>query len=1031
VHALSPFAFHNVVRRLVARVPGWVPLLFFLLVSVQANAINPNIPLADLVHDTWTVDNGLPQSTIRDIARTRDGYLWFATHEGVARFDGRQFAIFNEANTPALRGSGVASLLEAKDGGLYLGLRDGGLVRYFGGDFVAVKPTGGLPKGTISAIAEDAAGALWVGSSGGGMARIAKGAAKFFTAAEGLPHNTVTAIYPAKSGDVWVGTFAGLSVVRGNAVIAQPTGDKLDTTYIASFFEDRQGSLWIATYGEGLYQLVSGGLKHFTQKDGLGSNTINRVYEDKDGALWLGSLEGMQRWHAGKFDSFTSIDGLTNKFVRDIIEDDEGNVWVGTDRGIDRFRQGVISNWGLRHGLVEEFTRTVLEDAKGNTWIGTADGLFQFRRANGGLQLSTPIRFTTKEGLANNAILSFAESADGGIWVGGNAGGLHRIRNGKVENVAAQFGLGAASVRSILETRDQSVWVGTNAGLFHRDAKGNISLLRIAEGLASEQVTALYEDSKQILWVGTRDGLSRIQDGRVLPRTDNLAIDGNILAITVDAEGHLLLATGNGLAVMRADRLLVFRKEHGIPARAFFNVVDDRRGSIWMCSNQGLVRILKSELAQLIDAGRTRVEPVLYGRSEGMATVQCNGGSGPAAWRARDGRLLFATARGVAVVDPAIAATPVSMPPPVRIQEVEVDSVAVAFRDGLKTAPGQHRVEIGYVALNLSDPDRIRYRYRLHGFDPGWIEAGGSRKAVYTNIEPGTYRFEVIASNQGGDWQQEGASLEIEHRAHVWDTMGFRIILALGFLVGVFAFFRLRVARLRRYARKLSQQVEERTHDLALQKEQLERANEDKARLLTQVQEKSEAYEKLAKEDSLTGIANRREFDRVLATEFARAARTQRPVAVILGDVDHFKLVNDEFGHAIGDEVLRVVAQLLHGGSRSLDRVARYGGEEFAIVLPETNLTDALALCERLRLAILKYDWTRIHPGLSLTMSFGVAANTDLANAPGRADRGALAERAHTAHERLLSLADVRLYQAKAEGRNRVIGHSASATALG
>jgi diguanylate cyclase (GGDEF)-like protein len=1052
LRAFLIFFAHRFASNVAACVVACIGAFVWAIATFSAHAIEPTRPLADLIHDTWTIDNGLPQSTIRDIARTQDGYLWFATHEGVARFDGRQFAVFNEANTPTLRGTGISALLEAKDGSLYLGLREGGLVRHQQGEFVAVTPTGGLPKGTISALAEDATGAIWVGSSGGGTARLVKGVARFFTSAEGLPNNTITSIRVVQSGDVWIGTFGGLAVVRGNSVIAQPTGDKLDTSYIANLFEDRKGRLWVATYGEGLYQWDGGKLKHFTRKDGLSSDTINRIHEDKDGALWIGSLDGLQRWVGDKFETFSSSDGLTNKFVRDIVEDMEGGIWVGTDRGIDRFREGVISTIGVRHGLTEEFSRTVLEDGRGVLWVGTADGLFEFRYAgeasrggtaggpDGGVAGALPIRYTTRDGLANNAILSLAEGAGGTIWVGGNAGGLHRVRAGKVESLGLQFGIGVASVRAVLETRDGGVWVGTNAGLFHRDSKGSTAQFGVAEGLASEQVTALYEDKKNILWVGTRDGLSRIDlsvpassgavaTRRVLPRSDNLAVGGNVLATSADVEGNLLVATTNGMATLRADRLLTLRAEHGVPPRAYFNVIDDHQGSYWLCSNQGLVRISKVEIAQLLDGKRAKVEPALYGRSEGMVTVQCNGGSGPAAWRSRDGRLLFATARGIAVVAPTKATTVVPLPPPVLIQDVDIDASPTPFRDGVTLQPGPHRLEISYVALNLSDPDRVRYRYRLNGFDKQWVEAGASRKAVYTNIEPGTYRFEVIASNRGGEWHEKGAMLTVEHRAYLWDTTWFRVATLMLLAGGAFAFFRFRVVSLRRQALKLWLVVEERTQDLALEKGKLEQANDEKTLLLSQVQEKSEAYERLAKEDSLTGLANRREFDRILSAEFARAARTHRPLAVALADVDLFKQVNDTYGHAVGDEVLRIVAQLLRGTSREIDRVARHGGEEFAIVLPETHLADAAALCERLRNAVRNYDWSKLQSELKVTLSFGVAANIELESIgesnEGRT-RAALSTRG--AHERLLAIADQRLYRAKAEGRNRVVSESSNST---
>ena len=990
----------------------WVLLAAFALPAV---ALAPDKPIADFIRESWSVDEGLPQSAIQGMAQTRDGYLWVATHEGAARFDGHRFTVFNEANTPALGGSGIGALVAMRDGSLYLGLRDGGLVRYAQGLFTPVNPEGGLPKGNITVLVEEGAGVLWVGTGGGGLARLDNNKATLFTTANGLPHNLVNAIRPTKSGAVWIGTAGGLAMLRGGAIQRQLLDDRLDSAYVSSIIEDHRGRMWIATYGDGLYLLdqvavQSGGahgaprsvaqntLRRFSQRDGLASDTLQRIYEDRSGSIWVGTVEGLQRLRGNSFETFSSAQGLSNNYVRDLLEDVEGNFWVGTDRGIDRFRDGPILTWGVRRGIGEEFTRAVLEDRAGRVWVGTSGGLYR-------LDGKSVRHFTRRHGLLNNAILSLAEGRDGSLWIGTNGAGPHRLRGDHIENVGSKFGLGVASVRAIVEMRDGTVWFGTSTGLFQRRRNGTFNRVSVADGLPDDQVTSLHEDRGGTLWVGTRDGVALLAPGGRLQRHPQLGTIPRILSIGANAEGDILVTTGSGLATVVAGKTFIFKAVHGVPGRAYFNAIDDEQGHLWLCSNQGLVRLYKAELSDVLGGKRKTIEPMLYGRFDGMATAQCNGGSGPGGWRTHDGRLLFATARGVAVVQALKNRQPDLRPPPVHITGVAVDAENIPFANGVEMAPGRRRIEISYVGLNYADPDKVRYRYRLHGFDQNWVNAGSERRAVYTNLLPGTYRFQVAAGNGDGIWNEQGASVTVAYRPQFWEQRWFQVLSAMLIMVLSLTAYLTRMRRLNRQALALRRLVDERTRDLQDEKQKLEAANDEKLKLLITLNEQSEAYEKLSKQDSLTGLANRRELDRFLALEFERAWRNNRPLCVVLADLDNFKAVNDSGSHAIGDDVLRIVSRILLEGCRTIDVVARYGGEEFAIVLPETEIADARLLCERLREQVADYDWDRIHPHLKVTISFGIAANS---------------ARTVMDHDRLLDAADERLYEAKRLGRNRV-----------
>jgi diguanylate cyclase (GGDEF)-like protein len=631
--------------------------------------------------------------------------------------------------------------------------------------------------------------------------------------------------------------------------------------------------------------------------------------------------------------------------------------------------------------------------------VGTADGLF---RLNG----KSVRQFKRADGLVNGAILSLAESHDGSLWIGTNAGGAYRLRGEHVDSVGSKLGLGVASVRSIAETADGSIWLGTNTGLYQFRQNAMVRLLRTADGLPSDQVISLHEDSIHQLWVGTRDGVALIDvEGRVRAHPE-LGQTARILSISETTEGAIVVSTGNGFALVSQGKATRFEAAQGVPGRSYFSAIDDGQGHLWLCSNQGLVQLAKRELDEVTSGQRTRVVARLFGRSEGMATAQCNGGSEPAGWRMRDGRLLFATARGVAVVQATVNRQVELGPPPVHITAIDVDAESMPLGKRVDMAPGKHRIEISYVGLNYAEPEKVSYRYRLHGFDADWVNVGSMRRAIYTNLQPGRYRFQVQAANADGVWNELGAALEVAYRPHFWQQAWFQLVSALAIIGIALSVYLARVRQLNQQALSLRELVDERTRDLEREKQKLEAANDEKAQLLVQVKDQSEAYERLSKQDSLTGLANRRELDRRLGLEFERAWRNHRPLCVALADLDFFKSVNDTASHAVGDDVLRIVSRILLDGCRAIDLVARYGGEEFAIVLPETDIADAILLCERLREEVAGYDWDSIHPQLNVTLSLGIADNhlRDVI----------------VSHDKLLDAADERLYAAKRQGRNRV-----------
>jgi diguanylate cyclase (GGDEF)-like protein len=439
----------------------------------------------------------------------------------------------------------------------------------------------------------------------------------------------------------------------------------------------------------------------------------------------------------------------------------------------------------------------------------------------------------------------------------------------------------------------------------------------------------------------------------------------------------------------------------GLPVEKVFQPVLDRRGALWLSSNRGVIRIAPGSLDAVLEGRATRLDAVLLGESDGMASAQCNGGSAPAAALAADGTVWFATAAGIVGAAADALLDYAGAPPPVGIEALRVDGRPLSpFADHLLPA-GTRRIALQFAAPTFLTPDWVRYRTRLVGFDADWVDRGPLRVAEYTNLPPGRYRFEVQAAHPNSDWQQPAASLAFTVPARFWQRPAFWIGSgALLVLLGV-AGLRWRFRRLHRRERELRRLVDARTHDLREQTERLLALDAERELLVVRLREQAEAFERQAREDGLTGLLNRRGFDEAMRAAVADGAA--RPLALAVIDLDHFKWVNDRHSHAAGDAVLRAVATLLRAQLPAGAQLARWGGEEFALLLPGHDLAAAAALAETLRREVAAYDAGHIAPALGLSCSIGVAA---LAAGEGS---GSLLQRADTA-----------LYRAKADGRNRV-----------
>jgi len=907
----------------------------------------------------WTSDSGLPQNTVEAIVQTSDGYLWLGTEEGLVRFDGVRFVVSDRQSAPALRSSFVSSLFEAPAGTLWIGTYGGGLARLRNGRIEAFHPEL-LGADRIRDMHTTADGALFVATAGGGLLRIDGEKVTRFTTRNGLPTDRIWAVEDDGEGGLWVATHGGgVARWRGQGVRQRiTTAEGLPNDFARAILRDPDGTLWIGTDGGGLAAWRDGAVaRTVTTLDGLPSNNIRSLQRDRDGSLWIGTDAGLARWRGERAGTLAVAEGLPSPIVRGMTEDREGSLWVGTTGGLVRLSDTRFLSFTRKEGLSVDGARALLEDRAGRLWAGT-DG--------GGLCriLPAPVQCLTKsDGLPHDTIYALAESGDGSLWVGTDGGGVVRLRDGKFVDAIDSRGAGLPNdrVRALVENADGSLWVSTTTGLsLVRDGKA----IRVKE-LDDRQLRPLLPLPDGSLLVGVDGaGLWRVREARA---TQVGLPNGRVFSLAADARGGgvWIGTSGGGLARLElaTGAIRSLTRRDGLHDDVVFQVVDDG-GDLWLTSNRGLYRVRRDQVLAAMKGVRSDLSGTVYGTTDGMPSAECNAAF-PAAIRARDGRLWVATARGVAVVDPR-ATTRNTVPPPVRVEEVLIDG-SPAPAGALRVPPGTQRLELRYTALGLRAPERVRFRYRLEGYDRDWVEARGNRVAQYTRLAPGKYTFRVIAANEDGVRSTSEARLGFTVDPRWFETWWARL-LAVALIAGaVWGGVRLHLAA----------KLEDTNRQLAIANERL-RA--------------------LSYADGLTGVANRRRFDEALAEACAAASKQRTPLSLLLLDLDHFKQLNDTQGHQIGDEALRAVAALL--AERTETRgglVARFGGEEFAWLLPGVGLDAAKAEAEAFR--ILVREQGVVTASLGVSASDGTTTVTPLS---------------------LVAAADAALYRAKSGGRDRV-----------
>ena len=793
-----------------------------LLLGQPVPGLNPERAIAQYAHTAWRLQEGYFNGRVRSVAQTSDGYIWFATRNGLFRFDGIRFAPWSPPEGGELLMRNIRLVKGGLDGSLWIGGREG-LFRW---KDQRLQPIAGIP-GSVTEITEDRDGTIWVaratdGAGPGPICRVSGNEGRCLNAADGIPSNITMgeSLTTDAQGSVWMGTPEALVQWSGiSARIYRPRGLIANhSSGITALAAAPDGSMWVGMpmpgKGLGLEHLVRGKLVPLRTPQLDGSELmVTDIFFDHSGALWIGTGDkGLFRYWNGHVDHFGRAEGLSSDFVSNFFQDREGGLWIVTPEGVDRFHDLSVTTWSEREGLTTDNVVSVAASRDGGVWVGNAGGLDRIK-----MDVVSSIR--TGKGLPGDQVRAIYEDREKRVWVGVD-NELTILEDGRFRKIRRMDGSPVGSVNTIAEDLHGNLWVDSNS---------EKELLRIGGTTVREEfalpqiqsVHVLTADFSGNLWIGLTTGdLARFRNGRTEVIQFPLAQPSRVRQVLATQEGDILAATAAGMLVWHAGAPLVLDTRNGLPCSELNGIIRDNGENLWLHSACGLIEIQNRDFVRWLEFPKGRIDFKVFDVLDGM--LPGNAFYQPAA-RSADGRLWFANGNVLQMIDPANLVHN-RFPPPVRVEEIVADRRHYSAEKLLGLPEHTRDLEIDYTALSFMAPQKMRFRYQLVGHDKDWQDAGARRAAFYTDLPPGPYQFHVIASNNDGLWNEAGATVAFSIAPAIYQTPWFRIVCLIAAASILWMFYWLHLNRVtRRIQDQLATRMEEREriarelHDTLLQ----------------------------------------------------------------------------------------------------------------------------------------------------------------------------------------------------------------------
>ena len=959
-----------------------------LVACLPAFALDPGKAFHHYVRNVWSIQQGLPQISVQAIVQDHQGYIWVGTQAGVARFDGVRFTTFVPDNEPALPGIWIRSLAVDSAGRVWIGTYKG-LAVYENGGFrqipVADKQ---VPPLDINTIIEDD-GRIVIASPYGVFDHIDGK----LVHREGSPA-PATSLLKSTEG-FWIGTLGGVQRQHGKTSQMLKLPENMSHGQVARLVE-AQGKIWAGT-SVGLFVREGEQWRAATDNPVLQNSPITMLFQDSERSLWVASNAGLGRLRDGVLTEVipeknpAAFTGVLTAF-----EDRERNLWLGSQwQGLARLWNGSTRRLSVAEGLQDRLVWSVARAPDGRTWVGTTDGLAvfaggKFEQVLRGDQLPHPHAYN---------LLAEADR----VWIGTRRG-LVVWRDGKLETPPVLAPMATAQINGVVRDAKGTLWMPTSEGLFKLEG-GQLTKYGKAEGLNDVRLRQIRQLKDGRILVGSQDGLYELRDGKMIRLGTNSGLPPtlDVTAIAELRDGSLVLGTLNEDIYMYNGRSWhKFGRNQGFPANTAFFITEDNAGYLWIAGIRGVTRAALADMRRVHngEAKLAYAEMVLNERGDRRSGEQgfCCNGAGNAKGFMDDAGVLWLPSRDGVVTLDTLGVTKNMTAPSVVIERVRVLDKwqDIHGTQALKLPREGRDLAFEFTALSFQDPPSVLLRYRLHGYDKEWRElaANAPRSVNYTNLPAGSYTFEIKASNNADVWNKAPATLEFSIAPYFHETPWFYGLLLAALAGTIYGGYRMQRRGHEKQRAALESQVAERTQQLHVANLALELASQT---------------------DPLTGLHNRRYLSNQIPADLAFYERENRrnggqdnTLLFALVDIDHFKKVNDTYGHKAGDRVLQQVSEVLRRQVRVGDYLVRWGGEEFLLVCRPSARQFVPVLGERVRRAVAEHSFDLgdgVH--INLTCSIGLAESGLYLN--GLQSVG---------WEQLVELADAALYWVKENGRN-------------
>lgn len=842
-------------------------ILFFLfLLSSEAlayqNILSP--PEDTLSVRQWTLEDGLPVNTTGRIFQDSTGYLWISTYDGLVRFDGLNFDVFNYSNTPAMPHNRATLIYQQEEVGLWVGLEYGGVLLIREGQFqhygekngftssdltqLFESPDGGMyfitnsglyvfKEGTfykphlsnnekqnqISDILFDTDGSLWLATNDGLLHYKSEGDIDEYMVENPSHNNQVLSLFFNQKGNLIAGTPNGIYKLKNGVLSTKPTYRAAKNTKVFEVFINKEDTLLLAAGN--VFRYNNDQIYAVKDQSILPEEFYSHAFLDSDNTVWLTGTKGTLSYYRNETIKSFSMEGMEDYHFNNAFEDREGTLWLATNlHGMLAINKSKVRTIGEQEGLSGNNILALHIDRQNRLLVGTrGDGLNVIHN-------NTIQHFRSQDGLTSEVIHSIAEDSSGNLWLGYLREGIDKVTDQGFKNYKFGANPEINNVRSIYTTSDGKIWAGTYGGLILFDPEvENHRIYTKEDGLAGNKVRYLAEDSNGTLWIGTLDGgVSRFSGGEFKNYTLKEGLSSNnIRSIYIDEfdTGTIWIGTeNNGLNRFKDGKIDFVNMDDGLPDHIIHWISQDEHGWLWMSSNRGIFKVNKSELLEYMDGKSTRFTLLRYGTAEGMRNPEANGAFQEAGFRTPNGYFLFATQEGVAIIN-STAETINQVPPTVLIKQVHsgdhtYQSLNVEIERGYKT------FSVDFHALTFINPEKTRFRYRLNNFTDDWTEIAGIRSATFANVPPGEYTFEVFAANNDGVWSEHPAKATIVVPTVFYEQAWFYLILLLVFSGTIYGVSQLRNKYLLKQQKELEEIIKSQTAQIRKEKNEIQEYSE-------------------------------------------------------------------------------------------------------------------------------------------------------------------------------------------------------------